>query len=131
MRVICHSLAQSSRAELMNPSSIERAPSNVLKNTRNTTTIQDVTTLEVSPMPNASTVIGASAIRGIEFTAVMNGWKIALSRSDRPSRRPAANPDVTPKKKPKKVFFSVTAVAIQRLFSFFAGHLAMSPPNQL
>jgi hypothetical protein len=47
--------------------------------------IHDVTTLDVSPMPNASTIIGASAIRGIEFTAVINGWKMALSRSERPS----------------------------------------------
>ena len=73
VRVICHSLAPSSRAALTKPSSIERAPSKVLKNTKNTTTIQDVTIFEVSPIPNASTMIGASAILGIEFTAVMNG----------------------------------------------------------
>ena len=73
VRVICHSLAPSNRATLTKPSSIERAPSNVLKNTRNTTTIHEVTTFEVSPIPNASTMIGASAILGIEFTAVMKG----------------------------------------------------------
>ena len=73
VRVICHSLAPSNRAALMKPSSIDRAPSKVLKKTRNTTTIHEVTIFEVSPMPNASTMIGASAIRGIEFTAVMNG----------------------------------------------------------
>src|SRR3954471_11181086 len=128
--VICHSLAPSSRAALTNPSSIERAPSKVLKNTRNTTTIQEVTIFEVSPIPNASTMIGASAIRGIEFTAVMNGWKMALSRSERPSNRPAANPDDTPMTKPKNVFFKVIAVAIQRLFSLRAMHLAKSPLNQ-
>src|SRR5437868_15249387 len=129
VRVICHSLAPSSRAELTNPSSIERAPSNVLKNTRNTTTIQDVTTLDVSPIPKASTMIGASAIRGIEFTAVMNGWKMSLSRSDRPNSNPAAKPDDTPKMNPKQVFFSVIAVAIQRLFSLRTIHLAKSPLN--
>src|SRR6266850_1083289 len=73
VRVICHSLAPSSRATLIKPSSIERAPSKVLKNTKNTTTIHEVTIFEVSPIPNASTMIGASAIRGIEFTAVMKG----------------------------------------------------------
>jgi hypothetical protein len=88
----------------------------VLKNTRNTTTIQDVTILETSPMPKASTMIGASAIRGIEFTAVMKGWKMADSRSERPRISPATKPLATPVRKPKKVFFSVTAVAIQRLF---------------
>src|ERR1019366_6487599 len=50
-------LAPSSRATLTKPSSIERAPSNVLKNTRNTTTIHEVTTFEMSPIPNASTMI--------------------------------------------------------------------------
>src|SRR5882757_8481583 len=73
VRVICHSLAPSSRAALMNPSSMERAPSKVLKNTRNTTTIHDVTIFDVSPIPNASTMIGANAILGMEFTAVMKG----------------------------------------------------------
>src|SRR6267154_6130082 len=130
VRVICHSLAPSSRATLTKPSSIERAPSKVLKNTRNTTTIHDVTTFDVSPIPNASTMIGASAIRGIEFTAVMNGWKISLSRSDRPNSNPAPKPDETPITNPKKVFFSVIAVAIQRLFSFRAIHLAKSLLNQ-
>src|SRR6476619_8430768 len=130
VRVICHSLAPSSRATLMKPSSIERAPSKVLKNTRNTTTIHEVTTFEVSPIPNASTMIGASAILGMEFTAVMKGWKMALSRSDRPSINPAANPLETPVTKPKKVFFSVTAVAIQRLFSLRAMHFAKSTLNQ-
>src|SRR3954462_7871317 len=67
VRVICHSVAPSSRATLTKPSSIERAPSNVLKNTRNTT-IHDVTTFEVSPIPNANTMIGARAILGIELT---------------------------------------------------------------
>src|ERR1019366_9326775 len=129
VRVICHSLAPSSRATLTKPSSIERAPSNVLKNTRNTTTIQDVTTFEVSPMPNASTMIGANAILGIEFTAVMKGWKIALSRSDRPKINPAAKPLDTPVTKPKNVFLSVMPVAIQRLFSLRAMHLAKSPLN--
>jgi hypothetical protein len=55
VRVICHSLAPSSRATLTKPSSIERAPSNVLKNTRNTTTIQDVTIFEVSARPPVGT----------------------------------------------------------------------------
>src|SRR5579863_2582001 len=81
-------------------------------------------------MPNASTIIGASAIRGIEFTAVTKGWKIALSRAERPRRSPAAKPDVTPVTKPKNVFFSVTAVATQRLFSVCAMHLENSPLNQ-
>src|SRR5882724_11530227 len=130
VRVICHALAPSRRAALTKPSSIERAPSKVLKNTRNTTTIHDVTTFDVSRIPNASTMIGARAIRGIEFTAVMNGWKMSLSRSDRPKSNPAAKPDETPKTNPKKVFFSVMAVAIQRLFSFRAMHLAKSPLNQ-
>jgi enoyl-[acyl-carrier-protein] reductase (NADH) len=44
-----------------------------LKNTRTTTTIQNVTIFEVSPMPDASTMIGAGAIRGIEFAAVISG----------------------------------------------------------
>src|SRR5580704_6035362 len=130
VRVICHSLAPSSRATLIKPSSIDRAPSNVLKNTRNTTTIQDVTIFEASPIPNASTMIGASAIRGIEFTAVMNGWKIALSRSERPRISPTTKPLETPMMKPKKVFFSVTALATQRLFSLRARHLAKSPSDQ-
>src|SRR6201746_1241418 len=130
VRVICHSLAPSSLAALMKPSSIERAPSKVLKNTRNTTTIHDVTIFDVSPIPKARMMTGASAIRGIEFTAVMNGWKISLSRSDRPNSNPAAKPDDTPKTNPKKVFFNVMAVAIQRLFSFRAMHLAKSPLNQ-
>src|SRR4051812_4847099 len=130
VRVICHSLAPSNRAALIKPSSIERAPSKVLKNTRNTTTIHDVTIFDVSPIPNANTMIGASAIRGIEFTAVMKGWKMSLRRSDRPNSNPAAKPDDTPVINPKKVFFSVIAVAIQRLFSFRAMHLAKSPLNQ-
>src|SRR5262245_28860552 len=130
VRVICHSLAPSNFAALMNPSSIDRAPSKVLKNTRNTTTIQDVTTLEVSPMPKASTMIGASAMRGLEFTAVLKGWKMALVRSDGPSSSPAAKPEDTPMITPKNVFFSVTAVAIQRLFSLRDMHLAKSPLNQ-
>ena len=62
-------------------------------------------------MPNASTMIGASAIRGIEFTAVMKGWKIALSRSERPRTSPAMKPLATPVTKPKNVFFNVTAAA--------------------
>lgn len=114
VRVVCHSLAPSRPATLIKPSSIERALSDVLKNTRNTTTIHEVTTFEVSPMPNASTMIGAKAMRGIEFTAVMKGWKIALSRFDRPRIGPAAKPLDPPNTKPKKVFFSVMAVAIQR-----------------
>src|SRR5229473_2829896 len=130
VRVICHSLAPSSRATLMNPSSIERAPSKVLKNTRKTTTIQEVTTFDISPMPNASTMIGASAIRGIEFTAVIKGWKMALSRSERPNISPATKPLTTPMTKPKKVFFSVMPVATQRLFSLRARHLAKSPLSQ-
>src|SRR3982074_3611421 len=130
VRVICHSLAPSRGATLTKPSSIERAPSNVLKNTRNTTTIQDVTTFEVSPIPNASTIIGASAILGIEFTAVMNGWKIALSRSERPRTKPAAKPLDTPVTKPERVFFSVMAVAIHRLFSWRTIHLAKTALTQ-
>src|SRR6478752_4856022 len=130
VRVICHSLAPNRRAALIKPSSIERAPSKVLKNTRNTTTIHDVTTFDVSPMPNASTIIGASAMRGIEFTAVMKGWKMSLSRSDRPNSNPAAKPDDTPMTNPKNVFFKVIAVATQRLFSLRAIHLAKSPLNQ-
>src|SRR5258708_39695033 len=55
---------------------------------------------------------------------------MALSRSERPSKRPAANPDDTPITKPKNVFFRVTAVAIQRLFSLRDMHLAKSPLNQ-
>jgi hypothetical protein len=43
VRVICYS--PRSRATLTKPSSIERAPSNVLENTRNTTTIHEVTML--------------------------------------------------------------------------------------
>src|SRR6266850_4099060 len=130
VRVICHSLAPSSRATLIKPSSIERAPSKVLKNTRNTTTIHDVTTFDVSPMPNASTMIGARAILGMELTAVMKGWKMALSRSERPRISPTTKPLDTPVTKPKKVFFSVMAVAIHRLFSLRAMHLAKSPLNQ-
>src|SRR3979411_364283 len=130
VRVICHSLAPSSRAALTKPSSIERAPSNVLKNTRNTTTIQDVTIFDVSPIPNASTMIGASAILGIEFTAVMNGWKIALSRSERPRINPAAKPLETPVTKPKKVFLSVMAVAIHKFVCLLAMPLPNSPLNQ-
>src|SRR6202011_2909431 len=130
VRVICHSLAPSSRATLTKPSSIERAPSNVLKKTRNTTTIHDVTTFDVSPMPNASTMIGASAILGMEFTAVMKGWKMALRRSERPRISPTTKPLDTPVTKPKKVFFSVMAVAIHKLFSLRAMHLAKSPLNQ-
>jgi hypothetical protein len=116
VRVICHSLAPSNRAALIKPSSIDRAPSNVLKKTRNTTTIHDVTTFDISPIPNASTMIGANAIRGIEFTAVMKGWKMALSRFDRPRASPAMNPLATPVTNPKNVFLSVIAAAIQRLF---------------
>src|SRR6267378_3813551 len=130
VRVICHSLAPNSRAALMKPSSIERAPSKVLKNTRNTTTIHDVTIFDVSPIPNASTMIGASAILGMEFTAVMKGWKIALSRSERPRISPTTKPLDTPVTKPKKVFFSVMAVATHRLFSLRTMHLAKSPLNQ-
>src|SRR5260370_23806777 len=129
VRVICHSQAPSSRATLTKPSSIERAPSNVLKNTRNTTTIHDVTIFEVSPMPNASTMIGDRAILGMEFTAVMKGWKIALRRSERPSISPATKPVETPVAKPKKVFFNVIAVAIHKLFSLRAMHLLKSPLN--
>src|SRR5271156_6599980 len=130
VRVICHSLAPKSRATLTKPSSIDRAPSNVLKNTKNTTTIHDVTIFEASPIPNASTMIGASANLGIEFTAVMKGWKIALSRSERPKISPTTNPLDTPVTKPKKVFFSVTAVATQRLFSLRTRHMAKSPFDQ-
>src|SRR5713226_2000315 len=130
VRVICHSLAPSSRATLTKPSSIERAPSNVLKNTRNTTTIHDVTTFEVSPIPNASTMIGASAILGIEFTAVIKGWKMALRRSERPRTSPTTKPEETPVKKPKKVFFSVTAVATHRLLSKRAMQRPKSPLDQ-
>ncbi len=130
VRVICHSLAPSNRATLIKPSSIERAPSKVLKNTRNTTTIHEVTTFDISPIPNASTMIGASAIRGIEFTAVMKGWKIALRRSERPKISPTTKPLETPSRKPKNVFFRVMAVATQRLFSVRAMHLAKSPLNQ-
>ncbi len=81
-------------------------------------------------MPKASTMIGASAIRGIEFTAVMKGWKMADSRSERPRISPATKPLATPVRKPKKVFFSVTAVAIQRLFWLRARHLVKSPFSQ-
>jgi hypothetical protein len=55
---------------------------------------------------------------------------MVLSRSERPSIKPTAKPLETPVTKPKKVFFSVTAVAIQRLFSLRAMHLAKSPLNQ-
>src|SRR3954463_15162459 len=55
---------------------------------------------------------------------------MSLRRSDRPSSNPAAKPDDTPVTNPKKVFFSVIAVAIQRLFSFRTMHLAKSPLNQ-
>src|SRR4030088_389712 len=130
VRVICHSLAPSSLATLMKPSSIDRAPSKVLKNTRNTTTIHDVTTFDVSPIPNASTMIGASAILGIEFTAVMKGWKMVLSLSERPSITPAAKPLETPVTKPKKVFLSVMPVAIHNLLSLRARHLLNSPLDQ-
>ena len=75
-------------------------------------------------------MIGASAIRGIEFTAVMKGWKIALSRSERPRISPPQSRSMTPVIKPKNVFFSVIAVATQRLFSVRAMHLAKSPLNQ-
>src|SRR6267154_2969825 len=54
---------------------------------------------------------------------------MSLSRSERPSSNPAAKPDDTPKTNPEKVFFSVMAVAIQRLFSFRSMHLAKSPLN--
>jgi hypothetical protein len=49
-----------------------------LKNTRNTTPIHEVTTFRGVADPNVSTIIGASAILAMEFTAVMKGWKIAL-----------------------------------------------------
>src|SRR5216684_643748 len=55
---------------------------------------------------------------------------MALSRSERPRISPATKPLDTPVTKPKKVFFSVMAVAIQRLFSLRAIHLAKSPLNQ-
>ena len=71
VRVICHSLAPNRRAALTKPSSMERAPSKVLKNTRKTTTIQDVTTLDMSPRPNIRMMSGTSAIRGSEFNATM------------------------------------------------------------
>ena len=35
--------------------------------------VHDVTTFDVSPIPNANTMIGASAMRGIELTAVIKG----------------------------------------------------------
>ena len=88
VRVICHSLAPNSRAALMNPSSIERAPSKVLKNTRNTTTIQDVTTFDVSPIPKASTMIGASAMRG---NGIHSGYK-RLKDITEPVRSPQQQP---------------------------------------
>ena len=62
-----------------------------------------------------------------EFTAVMKGWKIALSRSERPRISPATKPLATPVKNPKNVFFSVMPVATHKLFSFRARHLAKSP----
>src|SRR6266581_1292545 len=71
VRVICHSLAPSSRATLTKPSSIERAPSNVLKNTRNTTTIHDVTIFDVSPIPNASTMIG-------DTSKIVTSWIVVV-----------------------------------------------------
>ena len=71
VRVTCHSPAPSRRAALMWSRSTARAPSKVLKNTRNNTTSQAVTILEASPMPNARMMIGDSAMRGIELKAVM------------------------------------------------------------
>ena len=71
VRVTCHSPAPSRRAALMWSRSTERAPSNVLKNTRKMTTSQAVTILEASPMPKARMMMGASAMRGIELKAVM------------------------------------------------------------
>src|SRR5882757_5478890 len=55
---------------------------------------------------------------------------MALRRSERPSNNPAAKPEDTPITNPKKVFFNVIAVAIQRLFSLRAMHLATPPSNQ-
>src|ERR1700730_7797337 len=55
---------------------------------------------------------------------------MALSRSERPRISPTTKPEETPAAKPKNVFFSVTAVATQRLFSLRAMHLAKSPLNQ-
>ena len=66
----------------------------------------------------------------MEFTAVMKGWKMALSRSDRPSISPATKPLETPVTKPKKVFFSVTAVATHRLLSKRAMQRLKSPFDQ-
>ena len=75
-------------------------------------------------------MIGASTILGMELTAVMKGWKMALRRSERPSVSPTTKPLDTPVRKPKKVFLSVIAVVIHRLFSLRAMHLAKSPLNQ-
>ena len=60
----------------------------------------------------------------------MKGWKMALRRSERPRISPTTKPLDTPVTKPKNVFFSVMAVAIHRLFSLRAMHLAKSPLNQ-
>jgi hypothetical protein len=68
---------------LVTPSSIER---------RATTTIKDVTIFDLSPIPNDTTMIGASAMRWMEFTAVMKGWNISLSRPHRPAADPLRGP---------------------------------------
>jgi len=114
----------------MNPLSIERAPSKVLKNTRNTTTIHDVTTFggvldaecehdnlrKRNPWNRVH-----RGDKGLKDGAETIGAPAAIPLRSRTTRRSEIR---------RRYFFSVTAVAILKLFSLRAMHLAKMPLNQ-
>src|ERR1700751_3061080 len=68
-------------------------------------------TLEISPVPNQSTTIGASAIFGTLLMATMNGSTRRATNTEYQSASPSSEPAMVPMTKPRMASNSVYQVS--------------------
>ena len=80
-----------------------------------TTDRVDIATLEASPVPNQMITIGASAMIGIEPSAMMNGCTTRDTKREYQSSSPSTVPMTLPTTKPSIVSSPVTQVSRNRL----------------
>ncbi len=68
----------------------------------------DIATLEISPVPNQMMMMGASAMIGIEPSAMMKGSTTRDTKREYQSESPISVPKKLPTKKPSRVSRPVT-----------------------
>lgn len=112
-RTTCIGEAPSTRALARMLRSTSRTPWKALKKTTKNTSTAASSTLGVSPMPNATTKIEPSTIRGMAFTILMYGPNTSARNRFWPSATPRTMPATEPKMNPNSASRRVVSIWTQ------------------